>query len=57
MPAEHVNHAWKVKVHRLLRQGYGVEDIADKLTCDVSHVRLEVQILREEGRLIEVLGV
>lgn len=48
---------WIVKVRDLLRQGFGVEDIAVKLKCDVSHVRAEVEIYRREGRLKEVLGL
>ena len=45
---------WHCRVSALLRHGYGTEDIAIKLGCDVEHVRLEVDILREQGRLAEI---
>jgi len=47
---------WSVRVQTLLRLGYGVEDIALRLGCDVKYVRAEVQILREQGRLPGVLA-
>ena len=46
---------WQRWVRRYLRAGYGTEDIAMMLKCDVSAVRLEVKILRESGKLREVL--
>lgn len=45
------NTMWMVRVRELLREGYGVEDIALRLDCDVEHVRAEVAILRREGLL------
>lgn len=45
------NSRWIGSVVRLLRDGYGVEDIAVMLRCDAQAVRDEVAILREEGRL------
>jgi DNA-binding NarL/FixJ family response regulator len=47
------NSTWQGRVHALLRQGFGVEDIAVRLRLDVNSVRLEVAILREEGVLAE----
>ena len=47
----HANDAWQTVVRRLLKEGYGVEDIAIKAKCDVQDVRREVQILREGGDL------
>ena len=51
----HDDPAWSWRVQDLLRAGFGVEDIALALRCDVRFVRAEVQILREQGRLVEVL--
>lgn len=45
------NSQWIGSVNALLREGYGVEDIARRLKCSVEAVRLEVAILREEGLL------
>lgn len=45
------NVAWQAAVRRLLKMGYGVEDIAIKVSCDVQHVRDEVRILRADGEL------
>lgn len=45
------NNSWQARVAEYLRQGYGVEDIAVFLDCDVQDVRNEVAILRSEGRL------
>ena len=47
----HANDAWQTVVRRLLREGYGVEDVAIKLRCDVDDVRREVAILRASGDL------
>lgn len=49
------NTAWRAKVHQLLGDGWGVEDISIMLSCDVDHVRREVQILRDSGRLERVV--
>lgn len=43
------NSIWIMRVHNLLRAGFGVEDIAVKLGCSVKGVRAEVRILRAEG--------
>jgi DNA-binding NarL/FixJ family response regulator len=51
------NTNWQAKVAQYLRDGYGVEDIALKMKCEVSAVRHEVKILRDEGRLGAALGV
>ena len=51
------NTTWMVRVRQLLDQGYGTEDIAIKLECDVKHVRNEVQILRETGALKRIYGI
>lgn len=53
MSIQNAEH-FTIRVHGYLRDGYGVEDIAIMLGCDVAHVRAEVEILRAEGRL-EVL--
>lgn len=45
------NVAWQTAVRRLLKMGYGVEDISLKVSCDVQHVRNEVHILRADGEL------
>ena len=49
------NMRWQAQVHRFLRTGYGVEDIAVLMACDVEHVRDEVSILRLEGELKGIL--
>lgn len=49
------NTAWSREVKRLMRKGYGVEDVAVILKCDLQYVRDEVQILREEGRIEEIV--
>ncbi len=56
------NEDWLYAVHRLLRSGYGVEDIAVKLTkhkmkTSPAMVRKEVRRLRESGNLMRVLDV
>lgn len=48
------NEDWQWRVRSLLREGFGVEDIALKLCCDTEHVRAEVRILRREGVLAEM---
>lgn len=50
------NSNWQAKVRALLRDGYGVEDIALRLRCDVGDVRSEVAILRAEGELARMFG-
>ena len=40
--------AWQATVRRHLANGYGVEDIAVTLGCNVEHVRAEVRIIRQE---------
>jgi hypothetical protein len=49
------NSNWQQKVRFLRRRGYGVEDIAVMHKCDVAAVRAEVSILRQEGRLAEIV--
>lgn len=46
---------WVVTARRMLRSGYGVEDIAVGLRIDVDHVRFLVRKLRETGQLHNVL--
>lgn len=48
---------WNESVHDLLRQGFGVEDIAIRIGCTAERVRREVNNLRQTGRLREVLGL
>lgn len=49
------NSNWQARVRGLLREGYGVEDIAILLDCHVNSVRIEVEILRATGELREIL--
>lgn len=49
------NSQWIGQVQRLLREGYGVEDIALRLGCDVEDVRREVKILRDMGIIKEIV--
>ena len=42
---------WKAAVIRDLREGFGVEDIAHRMDCDVQHVRDLVSQLRKHGLL------
>lgn len=51
MKTAYRNSQWISRVRALLKEGFGVEDIAVELVCDVEKVRLEVQILRAEGEL------
>ena len=48
-------NAWRMDAGRMLRQGYGVEDIAVKLAVPVADVRQFVTTLRKSGRLSVVL--
>ena len=45
------NSNWQVRVRGLLAQGYGVEDIALRLSYDLKSVQAEVKILRQSGEL------
>jgi DNA-binding NarL/FixJ family response regulator len=45
------NSDWQWRVRRLLKAGFGVEDIAEILKCKLETVRQEVSILREDGDL------
>lgn len=49
------NDAWQRRVHALLRAGLGAENIGLKLSCPADQVRAEISILRQEGRLRDVL--
>lgn len=54
------NDQWQVLVHGMLGAGLGVEDIALRvrhmgLRTTADQVRNEITILRNEGRLLEVL--
>lgn len=46
---------WRVEAGRMLRKGYGVEDIAVKLSVPIDDVRQFVSALRLSGRLSVVL--
>jgi len=48
------NSRWQGRVISLMRDGLGFDDIAVKMGCPPEQVRLEAQILRDEGRLIEI---
>ncbi len=45
------NSMWQAHVRRLLREGYGAEDIAVLTKYPVRDVRQEIAILRESGEL------
>jgi hypothetical protein len=47
---------WQASVLEYLFQGFGVEDIAVKLWCDVVDVRYEVKRLRQNGQLSKIFG-
>lgn len=47
---------WQLKVHRLLGQGFGVEDIAVMEDDDIRAVRGEVKRLRKRGILGMVIN-
>jgi hypothetical protein len=47
--------AWRMEAGRMLRQGFGVEDIAVKLSVPIADVRQFVSALRKSGRLSVVL--
>jgi hypothetical protein len=51
MHSARMNSQWIALCKEMLRVGYGVEDIADRLACSVKSVRMEVSILRETGEL------
>ena len=48
-------NAWRDEAKRLLRQGYGMEDIGVKLGVPADDVRRFVRALRLSGRLKVVL--
>ena len=47
------NSTWITQVRRLLRAGFGVDDIAVDLKCRADDGRAEVAILRKDGVLNE----
>lgn len=49
------NSMWIVRVRELMRQGFGVEDVAMKLGCEAEHIRNEVAIYRAEGRIRDLI--
>lgn len=52
-----MSDGWQSRVASLLRDGFGVEDIAIRMKCSTADVRREVEILRSEGRLRDILGL
>lgn len=48
------NSQWICRVRQALAEGFGVEDIALRLSCAVEDVRNEVRILRESGLLARI---
>jgi hypothetical protein len=42
---------WRIEAKRMLRRGYGVEDISVALTVPIDEVRQFVSALRKSGRL------
>lgn len=51
------NTMWISQVRKLLKQGFGTEDIAIKLDCKLQDVKNEVDILRESGELKMIYGI
>ncbi len=49
------NTTWQTAVRSLLGEGYGAEDIAIRLGCAADDVRREMEILRQEGRLRDIV--
>ena len=47
---------WQLNVHRLLGQGFGIEDIAIHMNCYTDMVRDEVRELRRKGKLKSALS-
>lgn len=45
------SRAWVERVGALLRDGYGVEDIAIKLACEARQVRTQIALFRGAGLL------
>lgn len=45
------NSQWQGRIKRLLREGWGVEDMAARHNICIRAARREVQILRETGEL------
>jgi hypothetical protein len=43
------SRAWVTSIAALLRDGFGVEDIAIKLSCHPDQVRKMVAVFRREG--------
>jgi hypothetical protein len=48
---------WRVPARDLLAEGYGVEDIAVRLSVPVGEVRLLVAALRASGMLADLLNL
>lgn len=48
------NSEWIGRMKTLLREGWGVEDIAIKTKTKLEHVQREVRILRASGELEEL---
>ena len=46
-----IGKQWIKRVHDLLNDGYGAEDIAVLLCCPVESVRSEISVLRRIGAL------
>lgn len=47
------SRAWVARVGALLRDGFGVEDIAIKLACKPDQVRKMVNVFRREGLMVK----
>ena len=46
---------WRISARKMLHDGYGVEDVALRLSISVEDVRRFVAALRASGRLSDVL--
>lgn len=51
------NTMWQAKVRRLLKEGFGVDDMVALHDMDRAEVRREIAILRESGDLRKIYGV
>lgn len=49
--SERRNSLWQGRVKAMIAQGFGCEDIAFRLECNLEDVQREIKILRESGEL------
>lgn len=56
LPKKPRGDRWFARVEKMLWQGYGVEDIAIRLRCEIEDVRRHVATLRKSARLAKMFG-